>query len=145
MEAISEAAGYKVRHQAFNTLANRGPEGFPRHVETVKGIAVALDLTEEEVLMGYAVSLGIPVRGKSSFETRLPPRVDELDPEIADNLIRLIRSVINEGSGEHDQRSTTDMQAAGSAATIAQDDLALAARTGLAGNEQDTDFDSWGA
>lgn len=140
MEAISEKAGYKVRHQTFNDLANRGPEGFPRNVDTVRGIAAALDTTSEAVVLGYAVSLGLPIGERSSFELQLPRRVSDLDPQVANNLVSLIRSILEEGSGEH-AGSTADKQAAGSAAPEFKSEVALAARRGTPDQAPDTDFE----
>lgn len=140
MEQLAAKSGYKVRYQTVAELANEEPSGFPRHMDTVRGLAVALDVSEKTVLLAYAESLGLNMDQESSFVRQLPPSVNRLQPEISDRLIALIRSILGEGSGEH-AGSTADKQAAGSAAPEFKSEVALAARRGTPDQAPDTDFE----
>lgn len=146
MQEVSARAGYKLRYQTVAELANEAPSGFPRHMDTIRGLAIALDVSEKTVLLAYAESLELNMDTESSFVQQLPPSVRNLSPEITDKLIALIRSILDEGSGEH-ASSTADRHAAGSAAPEHKHEVALAARENgeAPANAPDTNYDEWGA
>lgn len=142
LEARSERAGFKVKYQTFAQLATAGPKAWPKEPETIKGIASALQVSEESVVLAFAATFGLKISRKSQFSASLPLGVDKLNPQVRDSFLRLIRDVLEtEGSGEH-ASSTADKQAAGSAA---QHEYDLAAREGVPDQLPDTDYDSWGA
>ncbi len=146
LEARSERAGFKVKYQTFAQLATSGPKAWPKEPETIKGIASALQVTEESVVLAFAATFGLNISRKSQFSASLPLGVDRLNPQVRDSFLRLIRDVLEtEGSGEHAVSSTADEHAAGSAVPENKDEVALAARRGVPDQLPDTDYDDWGA
>jgi hypothetical protein len=91
-------SGDRVRFQTFQELSNHPPKQFPKHAETIAGMAAALNVSEMTVVLGYATGLGIPINTGSSFALRLPPGVDNLDPPMQDAIIQLTRAALQSGT-----------------------------------------------
>lgn len=129
LAARAENAGYSVKFQYLNDLANAGPKSWPKNPDTFRGLATALQLTVREIVLSYAVSLGLDIGGTSSrLAAGLPDAVDSLAPEVTDALLSLIRTLADQNSlGE--QHSLTDQHspAAPAAATDKTAELGLAA------------------
>jgi hypothetical protein len=89
LEADSDGA---VKFQTFQELSSRPPKQFPKSVETIRGMARALRLDETTVVLAYAKGLGIDIHAGSVFALRLPPDVDQLDPQMQNALIAVARA-----------------------------------------------------
>lgn len=90
---LEHDSGYRVRFQTFQELSTHAPRQFPKETKTISGLAQALRITETSVVLAYAQSLGVPVETRSSFAMRLPPAVDELDIDVQNALISVVRAV----------------------------------------------------
>lgn len=60
---LSEVCGGVVKHQTFQELANGAPRGWPKSVDTISGMAIALGTSQVAIVLGYAVALGVDVQG----------------------------------------------------------------------------------
>jgi hypothetical protein len=85
-------SGGRVRFQTFQDLSNHPPKQFPKTVDTIRGMAQALQVDETTVVLAYAKGLGVDVSAGSTFALRLPPTVDQLDPQMQNALIALVRA-----------------------------------------------------
>lgn len=90
---LEHDSGYRVKFQTFQELSAHPPRQFPKERKTITGLAQALRVTETAVVLAYAQSLGVPVETQSSFAMRLPPAVDELDIDVQNALISVVRAV----------------------------------------------------
>lgn len=90
-------SGGRVKFQTFQELSNRAPRQFPKAPETIRGMARALQVDETTVVLAYARGLGIDVAAGSMFALRLPPGVDELDPQMQNALIGVVRAAATSG------------------------------------------------
>lgn len=92
LEARSQRAGFGVKFQTFEVLANQGPLAWPKSVDTIRGIAAALDITEQAVVLGYAASLGVRVTPQPRLVAGLPPSTALLTEPMRDAILGLIRA-----------------------------------------------------
>ncbi|WP_343466508.1 hypothetical protein AAI421_18400 [Rhodococcus aetherivorans] len=94
------ASGERVKHQTFQELRSAPPKSWPKNVETIRGMAAALDVTETAIVMAYARSLGVDVVGESVLAQQLPASAAQLTPAQRNAIVQLIRSITNqEGTG----------------------------------------------
>ena len=89
---LEQDSGYLVKYQTFQELSARTPREFPKQTKTITGMAQALRITETAVVLAYAESLGIRVEARSGFAMRLPAGVDQLDIEMQNALIAVVRA-----------------------------------------------------
>lgn len=87
-------SGGEVKFQTFHQLATHPPHQFPKETKTIRGIARALRCSEATVVLAYAAGLGIYISGLSNFALRLPPGVDDLDPQLQDSMVGVIRAAV---------------------------------------------------
>lgn len=92
-------SGDRVRFQTFQELSNHPPKQFPKHAETITGMAAALNISESTVVLAYATGLGVPVSTGPTFALRLPPGVDQLEPAMQDAIIQVARAALQSGTG----------------------------------------------
>ncbi len=94
------ASGERVKHQTFQELRSAPPKSWPKNVETIRGMAAALDVTETAIVMAYARSLGVDVAGESVLAQQLPASAAQLTPAQRNAIVQLIRSITTqEGTG----------------------------------------------
>lgn len=89
---LAELSGDTISHARWQQLATgvRLVE-FPEPA-TLLAIATAIDVDVTMVVVAAAKTIGLPVRNTtSSFATLLPSTVDDMDPEMRDALLRVIR------------------------------------------------------
>jgi hypothetical protein len=91
---LEHDSGYRVKFQTFQHLSVNAPDQFPKKVDTIVGMAEALNVTSTAVVMAYAQSLGIPMEVRSTFAMRLPPDADDLDIEVQNALIAVVRASV---------------------------------------------------
>jgi hypothetical protein len=87
-------SGGRVRFQAFQEYSNNAPKNFPRDMETITGMAIALGVSETTIVLAYAKGLGVRVAPGSAFSLRVPPGVDQLDHPVQESLLGLMRSIV---------------------------------------------------
>lgn len=92
-------SGGLVRFQTFQELSARPPKQFPKRIDTIIGVATALNVSESTVVLAYAAGLGIPVHAGSTFALRLPPGVDNIELPLQDAILQLMRSALSVGAG----------------------------------------------
>lgn len=95
---LEHDSGYRVKFQAFQELSAKAPKQFPKEAKTIFGIAQALDITPTAVVLAYAQSLGIAVDTRSTFAMRLPPDADQLDMDMQNALIGVVRAAVRSRS-----------------------------------------------
>lgn len=91
MSDRAEAAGYRIKFQTINELAMTPPKAWPKRTDTVRALAVALDVTPRTIVLAYAESLGVDVGRPAEFANMLPAGTDSIDPEMRDALLGVIR------------------------------------------------------
>lgn len=90
----AESAGYSVKFQYLNDLANAGPKSWPKQPDTFRGLAAASQLPVRDIVLSYAVSLGLDIGGtESRLSAGLPESIDAIAPEVTDALLTLIRTL----------------------------------------------------
>lgn len=92
MAARAEKLGHRIKFQTINELATTPPRSWPKSVDTIRALAVALDVTERAIVLAYAESLGVDTRSPSDFMAALPARVDQIDPAMRDAVLGVIRA-----------------------------------------------------
>lgn len=91
-------SGGLVKFQTFQELSSRPPRQFPKSVDTITGMAQALQVDVTTVVLAYAKGLGIEVDAAGSlFALRLPPGVDSLDLQMQNALIGVARAALKTG------------------------------------------------
>jgi transcriptional regulator with XRE-family HTH domain len=88
-------AGHRVSHQYLQELTSSGPKNWPRHAETIKGLAAATNTTEVAVVLAFARSFGLRV-DTTSVASRVPPEADALPAGIQDAVTALIWALTRE-------------------------------------------------
>lgn len=91
-------AGHRVSHQYLQELAASGPKEWPRHAETIKGLAAATDTTEAAIVHAFARSFGLRVDPASVAE-RIPPAADKLPRGVQDAITALVWNLTRELTG----------------------------------------------
>lgn len=91
-------AGHRVSHQYLQELAASGPKEWPRHPETIKGLAASTDTTEAAIVHAFARSFGLHVDPTSVAE-RIPPAVDKLPQGVQDAITALVWNLTRELAG----------------------------------------------
>lgn len=75
---FSDATGGVVSHQSLSAII-AGPKQWPKHNDTILGLARALAVHPETVVLAYAAALGIPIKSQPSrIVTALPESADLL-------------------------------------------------------------------
>ncbi|MGV5046844.1 hypothetical protein [Rhodococcus pyridinivorans] len=95
---LSKASGDRVKYQTFHELCTAPPKSWPKNVETIRGMAAALDVSETAVVLGYARSLGVEVQGESMLAQQLPASAGRLTPAQRNAIVSLIRAITTEGT-----------------------------------------------
>lgn len=88
-------AGHRVSHQYLQELATAGPREWPRHAETIRGLAAAADTTEAMVVHAFARSFGLAVDAPGLAD-RIPPAADRLPQGVQDAVVALIWGLTRE-------------------------------------------------
>ncbi len=88
-------AGHRVSHQYLQELAASGPKEWPRHAETIKGLAAATDTTEAAIVHAFARSFGLRVDPTNVAE-RIPPAADNLPQGVQDAIATLVWDLTRE-------------------------------------------------
>lgn len=70
---FADATGGVVSHQSLSAII-AGPKQWPKHNDTILGLARALAVHPETVVLAYATALGIPIQAQ-------PPRLVTALPE----------------------------------------------------------------
>jgi hypothetical protein len=97
---LEHDSGYQVRFQTFQKYANIPPSQFPKKPETIAGMAQALRVSVATVVLAYAESLGVPLETEpSTFMTRLPSDIDQIDPEMQNAVIAVTRAAVKLARG----------------------------------------------
>lgn len=117
-------AGHRVSHQYLQELAASGPKEWPRHAETIKGLAAATDTTEAAIVHAFARSFGIHVDPASVAE-RIPPAADKLPRGVQDAITSLVWSLTSElaetSAGHEEPPDQDELQGRGMVTTAPQD------------------------
>lgn len=90
---LEKASGHRVKYQTFQGLASAHPKSWPKNVETIRGIAQALDVDEMSVVIGFAKSLGVNVSGASALVQQLPAGTESIPVRTRNALVSLIQAI----------------------------------------------------
>lgn len=90
MERLADEAGYHVKFQTFADYAVKPPLAFPKVIDTIRGMAAALGVTERAIVLAYAESLGVDV-GQVSFADLVPLSADEMSTGMRTAVLAVIR------------------------------------------------------
>lgn len=94
---LSKASGDRVKYQTFQELRTAPPKSWPKSIETIRGMAAALDVSETAIVLGYARSLGVRLQGESMLAQQLPASAGRLTPAQRNAIVSLIRAITTEG------------------------------------------------
>ena len=72
MEALSRACGGKPTRANLQRLATEPVKGFPKDTEIIRGLARGLGVRVIDVIVAFAVSLGLPVSLDDQTSLNLP-------------------------------------------------------------------------
>lgn len=97
------ASGERVKHQTFQELRSAPPKSWPKNVETIRGMAEALDVSETAVVLAYARSLGVEVQAESMLAQQLPATTRQLGATERNAIVALIRAITTRGRDQDDQ------------------------------------------
>lgn len=91
---LAYASDDMVSHQTVQDLAAAPPKAWPKTNRTILGLARALDVTPETVVLAYAASLGIPVKARQPLiSIQMPPSADTLTAAERNSIVALIRTM----------------------------------------------------
>ncbi|MFC9768409.1 hypothetical protein [Rhodococcus jostii] len=90
------ASGERVKHQTFQELRSGTPKSWPKSVETIRGMAEALDVSETAIVLAFARSLGIEVSAEPMLAQQLPAASSQLSPAERNAIVALIRAITSE-------------------------------------------------
>lgn len=89
--AMARRSDDRVHHQSLQGWATQPPRGFPKKQETFEALARILDTDVTTVLLAFARSLGLDVRGSGPDESRvLPPVAERLTDRQRDVLLSVL-------------------------------------------------------
>ncbi|AXC38118.1 immunity repressor [Gordonia phage Mulch] len=93
-QALSDASGGSVSRQTMFDLGTKPPKSWPSDPNTILGLARALNVPEETIVLGYAASFGIPLRGQPSLlALQLPASTDLLTAAERTHIVGLVNSL----------------------------------------------------
>lgn len=91
---LEKASNYQVKKQSFGEWVNYAPKSWPKRNETILGLAEALDVTPETVILAWATSLGLPVKVRQPLiALQMPPAADTLTDAERNSIIAMIRAI----------------------------------------------------
>ena len=91
VRALADATGGAVSHQSLSDIATGKRKEWPRSVEAISGLARALNVSEQTVLMAYATGLGIPIPAQPSLlALQLPASTDLLTAAERNHIVGLV-------------------------------------------------------
>lgn len=94
LRAIAKATGDRVAHQTVSKLASGPPREWPKNVETITGLAAALNVPEDTIVLAFASAMGIPVRRQPSLlALQLPASADLLTAAERNHIIGLVQAL----------------------------------------------------
>ncbi|AKJ72203.1 hypothetical protein TPA4_38 [Tsukamurella phage TPA4] len=99
---LAHASGDVVSKKTFNDLVMGTPKSWPTPA-TIAGIARALSIPDDAVVLAIAASLGVPVRAHPSLlAMQLPASADLLTPSERSHIIGLVKALTSgrEAGGE---------------------------------------------
>lgn len=108
LEAESERSGHRVKFQTFQELGTVGPKSWPKSVDTIRGLARALGVTEQAIVLAFAKSLGVRLQRSSALAQQLPAEADDLGPEMRTAILRVIRAAAQEREHRGDTTPMTE-------------------------------------
>lgn len=101
---LAEDSGQRVKFQTFQELSNNPPKQFPKSPETITGMALALKTSETNIVLAYAMGIGITVSTGSNLSMRLPADVDKLSPEMQDAVVSVVRAALAGEQSDHSKK-----------------------------------------
>ncbi|WP_411815540.1 hypothetical protein [Gordonia sp. SND2] len=94
LNAIATATGGRVSRQTMSNLAAGRATEWPKSTDTVTGLATALGVREETIVLAYATTIGIPIsKTPSLLAAQLPANTDLLTPAERNHILGLIRAL----------------------------------------------------
>lgn len=113
------AGGYRVKFQTIQELATTQPKGWPKYADTLRGLSVALDVTERTVVLAFARTFGLEVNaGASLLEVLLPAGTRDIDPGLQQAIAGVVRAAVaarydeaGETGGDTAPRTTVQVHA----------------------------------
>lgn len=101
---LAHASGDLVTRGTVYGLATSPPKSWPKARTTITGLAQALNVPEETVVLAYATSFGVPVRAQPSLlALQLPATTDLLTATERAQIIGIIRSMTENRSPTNDE------------------------------------------
>jgi hypothetical protein len=94
-EEMSRRSGHVLSVARLQQLATTPPREFPKKTRTVAALAILLEVPESTIVLGFARSLGIPIRSTMpTLAVSLPPGTDDLMPEDRDAILAVVRQLV---------------------------------------------------
>ncbi|KXP08063.1 hypothetical protein AXK57_16400 [Tsukamurella pulmonis] len=91
---LAHASGDLVTRGTIHSLATGTPKSWPKTTATITGLAQALNVPEETVVLAYATSFGVAVRSQPSLlALQLPATTDLLTATERAQIVGIIRSM----------------------------------------------------
>lgn len=95
IRAFAKATGGTVSHQTVSKLASGAAREWPKNAETILGLASALNVPEDTVVLGFASSIGIPVRRQPSMlALQIPRSADLLTTAERTHIVGLVHALV---------------------------------------------------
>jgi hypothetical protein len=110
MSEKADRAGLHVKHQTIQALATERPKQWPKETETIRGLAEALDVPEQLVVLSFAQSFGLDVRlDRSRLASLLPSQAAALPGSVQDAIAMMVRALVDSSEEiRHVPAPTTD-------------------------------------
>lgn len=94
LNAIANATGGRVSRQTMSNLAAGRANEWPKSTDTITGLAAALAVREETIVLAYATTIGVPIAAVPSLlAVQLPAGTDLLTAAERSHIIGLIRAL----------------------------------------------------
>ncbi|WP_148281563.1 hypothetical protein [Tsukamurella sp. 1534] len=104
--------------KTFNDLATGTPKSWPAPT-TIAGLARALSVPDDTIVLAIAASLGVPVRTHTSLlALQLPASADLLTPSERGYIVGIVKS-LTAGRGDPDAPEESEAHLAGEVAELA--------------------------
>ncbi|WP_448222796.1 hypothetical protein [Gordonia iterans] len=91
---LAAAGGNLVSHQQLASLGTAGPREWPKTTDTIAGLAKALDVREDTIVLAFAAALGIKIPTQPSLlAVQLPATTDRLTAAERTHIVGLVRAL----------------------------------------------------
>lgn len=93
VRALAAATDGAISHQTMSDIATGKRKEWPKSTATVTGLARALNLSEQTIILAYAAGIGFTIETPSMLAAQLPATADRLTGAERNHIVGLVHAL----------------------------------------------------